>query len=106
MYVPYAYTMYVCVILCRPYVLCNLNACEMWISRKMQRISWMEKMTNEEVRLKIGVENDETLQQMAIRRKLGFFRHSMRSKGLEKEMMMACGEGRRERGRSRKTMDG
>ena len=50
--------------------------------------------------------HDETLQQMAIRRKLGFFGHIMRSKGLEKEMMMACGEGRRKRGRPReKWMD-
>src|SRR3984885_5231776 len=80
----------------------KINACEMWIWRKMQRISWMEKKTNEEVRLKIGVENDETLQQMAIRRKLGFFGHIMRSQGLKKEMMMACGEGRRKRGRPRK----
>src|ERR1700733_13968930 len=81
---------------------CLINACEMWIWRKMQRISWMEKKTNEEVRLKIGVENDETLQQMAIRRKLGLFGHIMRSKGLEKEMMMACRKGRRKRGRPRK----
>ena len=80
----------------------KINACKMWIWRKMQKISWMEKKTNEEVRMKIGVENDETLQQMTIRRKLGFFGHIMRSNGLEKEMMMACGEGRRKRGRPRK----
>src|SRR3984885_13739758 len=75
----------------------KINACEMWIWRKMQRISWMEKKTNEEVRLKIGVENDETLQQMAIRRKLGFFGHIIRSKGLEKEMMMVFGNERRKK---------
>ena len=63
----------------------------------------MDKKTDEEVRLKIGV---ETLQQMALRRKLGFFGHIMRSKGLEKEMMLACGEGRRKKGRPRiKWMD-
>ena len=45
----------------------KINACEMWIWRKMQRISWMEKKTNEEVRLKIGVENDETLQQTVLK---------------------------------------
>ena len=84
----------------------KINACKMWIWRKMQKISWMEKKTNEEVCMKFGVENDETLQQMAIRRKLGFFGHIMRSKKLEKEMMMACGERRRIRGQPRtKWMD-
>ena len=48
----------------------------------MQRISWTEKKTNESVRLEIGIEEDETLQQTAIRRKLGFFGHVMRSDGL------------------------
>ena len=47
-------------------------------------------------------EEDETLQQTAIRRKLGFFGHVMRSDRLEKEMMLACGEGWRRRGRPRR----
>ena len=64
----------------------------------MQRISWTKKKTNESVHLKIGIEEDETLQQTAIRRKLGFFGYVMRSDGLEKRMMLACGEGRRRRG--------
>jgi len=37
----------------------------------------MVKKTNESVRLEIGVEEDETLQQTAIRMKLGFFGHVM-----------------------------
>ena len=45
-------------------------ACEMWIWRKMQRISWTEKKTNESVRMEIRVEEDETLQQTALKRKL------------------------------------
>ena|SRR6218665_372343 len=40
----------------------KINACEMWIWRKMQRISWTEKKTNESVRMEIGIEEDETLQ--------------------------------------------
>jgi len=59
------------------------NACEMWIWRKMQRISWMKKKTNESVYMKIGIE-EEMLQQTALRRKLGFFGHVMRSDGLKK----------------------
>ena len=37
------------------------------------------------VRMEIGMEEDETLKQTALRRKLGFFGHVMRSDGLEKE---------------------
>ena len=64
----------------------------------------MEKKTNESV--EIGIEEDETLQQTALRRKLGFFGHVMRSDELEKRLMLAHGDGRRRRGRPRsKWMD-
>src|SRR6218665_3626062 len=69
----------------------------MWIWRKMQRISWMGKKTNESVHMEIGIEEDEMLQQTALRRKLGFFGHVMRSDGLKKRMMLAHGDGRRRR---------
>src|SRR6218665_265793 len=42
------------------------------------------------------------LQQTALRRKLGFFGHVMRSDGLEKRMMLAFRDGRRRRGRPRR----
>jgi len=61
----------------------------------MQRITWTEKETNESVCMDIEIEEDATLQQTAIRRKLGFSGHVMQSGGLEKGMMLACGEGRR-----------
>jgi len=80
----------------------KINACEVWIWRKMQRISWMEKKTNESVHMEIGIEEDEMLQQTALRRKLGFFGRVMRSDGLEKRMMLAYGDGRRRRGRPRR----
>ena len=84
----------------------KINACEMWIWRKMLRISWTEKRTNESIRMEIGLENEESLKQFATRLKLRFFGHVMRSDGLEKEMMLACGEGRRRLGRPRmKWMD-
>src|SRR6218665_1574074 len=41
----------------------KINACEMWIWRKMQRISWADKKTNESVRMEIRTEEDETLKQ-------------------------------------------
>jgi hypothetical protein len=80
----------------------KINACEMWIWRKMLRISWTEKRTNESVREELGIEREETLQQTATWRKLSYFGHVMRSNGLEKELMTACGEGRRRCGRPRK----
>src|SRR6218665_2162388 len=52
--------------------------------------------------MEIGIEEDETLQQTALRRKLGFFGHFMRSDGLEKERMLAHGDGRRRRGQPRR----
>jgi len=53
--------------------------------------------------MEIGIEEEEeTLQQTALRRKLGFFGHVMRSDGLEKGMMLAYGEGRRRRGQPRR----
>ena len=61
----------------------------------------MEKKTNESVCMEIGTEEDETLQQTAIGRKLGFFGHVMRSDGLD-GLMLACKEGRRRRGRPRR----
>src|SRR6218665_4126554 len=42
----------------------KMNACEMWIWRKMQRISRTEKKTNESVRMEIGIEEDETLHEV------------------------------------------
>ena len=80
----------------------KIDACEMWIWRKLLGISWTEKRTNESVIQEIGqLRGDLTLQQRAIRQKLMYFGHVMRAEGLEKEMMLACGEGRRSRGRPR-----
>jgi len=53
----------------------------------------------------IGIEEDETLQQTALKRRLGFFGHVMRSDGLEKGMMLAYGDGRRRGRPRRKWMD-
>src|SRR5688572_11306642 len=41
--------------------------------KKMQRISWTEKRTNDWVRMDIGIEKEETLQQTVPRAKLKFF---------------------------------
>ena len=81
----------------------KIEACEMWIWRRMLRVAWTEKRTNEHILEEIGhLRGDMTLRQRAARQKLMYFGHVMRADGLEKEMMLACGEGRRGRGRPRK----
>jgi len=42
--------------------------------------------------MEIGIEEEEMLQQTALRRKLRFFGHCMRSDELEKGMMLAHGD--------------
>ena len=54
------------------------------------------------MRMTAGIEEAETLQQTMLRAKLRFFGHVMRSNGMEKEMMLAFGEGGRKQGRPRK----
>ena len=74
----------------------------MWIWRKALRISWTEKRTNVSVLQQIGqMRGKLTLQEKATRQKLMYFGHVMRTSGLEKEMMLGCGEGKRGRGRPR-----
>ena len=52
--------------------------------------------------MEIRIEEDEMLKQRAIRRKLRFFGHMMRSDRLEKGMTLAWREGRRRRGQPRR----
>ena len=66
----------------------------MW--RSLLGITWSEKRTNESVLQEIGeLRGDMTLNQRATRQKLMYFGNVMRADGLEKAMMMACGEGAR-----------
>jgi len=71
----------------------------------MQRISWTKKKTNENVRMKIEIEEDETLQQTAIRRKLEFCGHVMRSEGLKKRNDADMRRGKKEEMATKKKMD-
>jgi len=43
-----------------------------------------------------------SLRQRASKQKMMFFGHVMRANGMEKDVMLACDEGRRKRGRPRK----
>ena len=75
----------------------------MWIWRKLLRVPWTENRTNVYILQKIGqLRGNKSLRRRAARQKMRFFGHVMRADGLEKEMMLAHGEGKRKRGRPRR----
>ena len=79
----------------------NLEAAEMWFYRRMVRISWKEKRTNESIL-------EETNQERSLintirKRQLKFLGHICRHKGLEFLSLTGKIEGTRSRGRQRIT---
>ena len=77
----------------------KIEACEMWFLRRMGKISWKQKMRNEDV-LKI-LKTEKTLLNTIKARKLKFFGHTKRHESLMKNILEGKMEGRRPRGRPR-----
>jgi len=91
-------------------------ACETWILqradehritafenkcyRKILRVRWVQRRTNESVRAEMNVTPNWLLQYVK-RQKLSYFGHIWRHKGLEKSVLEAYIPGRRRRGRPR-----
>ena len=83
----------------------RLEAMEMWCWRKMMKIPWTARRTNEAVLEMVG-EKRELLKSVR-ERQLRFFGHVMRGNGLENIIITGMVEGRRGRGRPReKYVDG
>ena len=80
----------------------RLNALEMWIWRRMEKISWTDKKTNEEVLRMVG--EKQQLVDRIITRKKNWLGHVMRGEGLLKEVIEGRMDGKRPRGRKRKGM--
>ena len=80
----------------------HLEAFEMWIWRRLLKISWRDHKTNEEV-LRM-VEEERTLITKIRRRQKTWIGHIFRGNGLLKDIMEGKFEGRRPRGRKRKSM--
>ena len=79
----------------------KLEAAEMWFFRRMLRISWTEKRTNESIL-------EETNQERSLintirKRQLKFLGHICRHRGLEFLSLTGKIEGKRSRGRQRIT---
>ena len=81
-------------------VLCDrLEACEMYFLRRMGKISWQQKVTNEQVLKKFGTKRKllDTIKS----RKMSFFGHIKRHNTIIKDILEGKVEGRRGRGRPR-----
>ena len=76
-----------------------MDALEMWLWRRMEKISWTEKMTNEAV-LKI-VEDKQRMVEVIIQRKKNWIGHVVRSDGLLREIIEEKMDGKRSRERPR-----
>ena len=75
----------------------RLEATEMWFIRRMQKISWKEKKTNEQVlRETIG---KRKLIQKIVQRQMSFFGHVMKKGQLENIVTTAKINGKRKRGK-------
>jgi len=83
----------------------KLEAAEMWLYRRMMRISWIKKVSNEKV-LQM-VKKERSLLRTIRKRQLKFVGHVIRKEGLEKLILEGKIEGKRQRGRQRlRYMDG
>ena len=82
----------------------KLNAAEMWFYRRMLRVSWRDRVTNEEVLLRVG--QRRSLLAELRRRQMSFLGHVIRNEKMEHLCLSGMIEGRRARGRQRiKYMD-
>ena len=80
----------------------RLESFEMWVWRRMEKISWTERVRNEEVLRRVGEER--TLINTIWRRKARWTGHVIRSEGLLRTVIEGRAEGKRPRGRTRRMM--
>ena len=78
----------------------RINAFEMWVFRRIERIKWTDKITNEEVCRRLNVE--KTLLTDIKTRKLNYFGHVKRHNTIKKDILEAKLEGKRAQGRQRR----
>ena len=78
----------------------RVDAFEMWCYRRVLRIPWTERKTNAWVMWVLDkIENRLMLREMVRKRKLRFFGHVIRRKGLERTVITGKVNGKRKRGR-------
>ena len=77
----------------------KLEAVEMWLLRRMMRISWVERVTNEQVLQRAGTKRE--LMKSIRQRQMRFLGHAMRQQEMENLCLTGKVEGKRGRGRPR-----
>ena len=82
----------------------RLQAAEMWFLRRIMKISWVDKISNDEVLLRANTTRQ--LVQTTITRQIRFDGHVIRKGKLEYLMLTGKIEGKRARGRQRLTFLG
>ena len=83
----------------------RLQATEMWLWRRVLKVSWTERVTNEDILLRVGAKRE--LVSSVRKRQMRFLGHVMRQQELENLSLTGKIEGKRPRGRPRqKYMDG
>ena len=80
----------------------KLSAFEMWAWRKWEKVSWVDKKTNEEVLSSVGEER--SFVDAIVKRKKNWIGHVVRGEGLLKQVLEGRMEGKRPRGRPRMGM--
>ena len=82
----------------------QLEAAEMWFLRRMMKISWTKKITNEEVLRRAQTERQ--IMKQIVKRQCSFLGHVLRKRGIECQVVTGKVEGNRDRGRQRQTFLG
>jgi len=80
----------------------RIEAFEMWVWRRMLKISWIEKISNEEVLMR--VEEQRSILNIISRRKHSWIGHILRHDGLLRTILEGRMEGKAARGRKRLNM--
>ena len=77
----------------------RIDAFELWCWRKLLRVPWTERRSNQSILKEISPEY--SLDRLMLKLKLQYFGHLMTIDSLEKMLMLGRIEGRRRRGRQR-----
>ena len=75
----------------------------MWLIRRIMRIPWVERRTNQKVLQMAGTTRE--LMTTVKRRQLGYLGHELRGDGLERDCLLGMIEGKRGRGRQRMKLE-
>ena len=77
----------------------RLEAFEMWVWRRMEKVSWVERKSNDEVLARVG--ERKTVLNIIRKRKINWLGHWLRRNCILRDVIEGMVEGKRGRGRRR-----